>query len=288
MTNVLYICLLFLALKTEEIQPISAKQKSTTTQPQSKEEKNTPSERKLMAGMPYLTNHIVHHQPYYASGYAPYHAHGPMMMPPPSPMLALPPTVPPPPPIFTSGQLPIQNAYHIIHHPQHLASPWNVNAFPHTFNPYLGHHWAMNSMHPSSYAGIPYGLHPFSFPGVGHPYGMNPYYNPYMSMMGMGSIHPFIGASQYPISHMAGGYGMHGPNNPANFDESSYANNEPVPNEQEPSNNDSGVGRKLNLKTDNGLPINAENQERYLKDLEKSKAQLIATLKESLRQLTSS
>ena len=266
-------------LSTDLEQPLD---QTPTPKPQSQ----APVPRQLDSTRPYVSNHIVHHQPYYASGYSPYHSYGPLTLAPPSPMLAMPPMVPPPPPIFTSGQLPIQNAYHVIHHPQHNASPWNVNAYPHVFNPYLGHGWPVTPMHPSAYSGIPHGLHPFSYPGVGFPYGMSPYYNPYMSMMDMGSIHPFLGASMYPTSHIAGGYGMHGPSNPLNIGETANVNGGTAPGEERPMNDAPTMGRKLTVDADNGL-VSADEKDRALEDLETSKQRLIETLQESLKQLKS-
>lgn len=244
-------------------------------------------QRKLQDGVPYLTNHIIHQQPYYSSGYAPFHNYGPLVLPPPSPMLAMPPMVPPPPPIFTSGQLPIQNAYHIIHHPQHMASPWNVNAFPHVFNPYGGHRWPGASAHPSSYGAMPYGLHPFSNPGVGYPYGMSPYYNPYMSMMAMGSMNPFLGGSMYPMSHIAGGYGMYGPNSPLNFGETANSNGGSSEGEDRPTNDASTMERMLKDNKKSTSADNSDDVQKLVEDLETSKRRLITSLEQSLSQLRS-
>ena len=288
MIKFLVVLILATAMIMEETSNTSKESSSNNQQFQNINSKEIPLQRKLGDTQPYLTNHIIHHQPYYAAGYAPYSITGPMMLPPPSPMMAMPPMVPPPPPIFTSGQLPIQNAYHIIHNPQQLASPWNANAFPHVFNPYLGNGWPNGAMHPSQYSAIPYGLHPFSYPGVGYPYGMSPYYNPYMSMMSMGSISPFLGASMYPMSHIAGAYGAYGPSNPLNVGET-YNTSSGVQNGEYRSLNDvADTNRKLSVISSNDNTINNSGTDRLLKDVEVSKKELINTLLDSIKQLESS
>lgn len=246
---------------------------------------HTKEQRKLHNGMPYVTSHIIHHQPYISSGYGSYSNYGPLILPPPSPMLAMPPMVPPPPPIFTTGQLPIQNAYHIIHYPQHMASPWNINAYPHVFNPYLGNHWAGSPMSSSAYGSIPYGLHPFSYPGVGYPYGMSPYYNPYMSMMYTGSMDPYLGSSIYPNSYVAGAYGMYGASNPLNLGETININGGSSPDEDIPANNVSLFDRRLDTNATDTVSNESKDKQDLALDLQDAKQNLIKSLENSLKKL---
>jgi len=270
MTKFLTFLLLVLRFRGEMMTQNISQSPLTSNLEQKREPIQIIYDRKLIDAEPYLTNHIIHHQPYYASGYAPYHIYSPMMLPPPSPMLALPPMVPPPPPLFTGGQLPVKNAYHVIHHPQHMSSPWNGNSFQSPFN------------------SRPYGGNGFSQYGMGYPYGMSPYQNPYLSMMSMGSVYPFFG-SMYGMGGFGGGYGMYGPNSPIN-NESSFNNIGSVDPLPQPSMGGGipGMARKLLISTLENKNINDESKSRYLKDLEDSKQKLIESLQESLKQLQAS
>ena len=113
-------------LTAEDTNPSSAqvnKQDETTAKTE------TPARTLEDQRQPYFTNHVIHHQPYYQGGWGPYHVYGPMMMVPPSPMVAMPPMVPPPPPVFAPNEIPIRNAYHVIHYPHHMPSPFNTHAY---------------------------------------------------------------------------------------------------------------------------------------------------------------
>ena len=168
---------------------------------------------------PYMTNNIVHSQPYYSGGWGPYHMPGPVSMMQHPGMIGMPPAVPPPPPIFHSGMVPVQGPLHLLHHPAVMGSPYGMLGHPHVFNPYLGNHWPTAAMHPSSYGQTPFGLHPFAYPGMGYPYGLSPWMMPHLSMAMMGSYAPMMASGMYPVSHISGAYGMYGPNNPLNMGE---------------------------------------------------------------------
>ena len=113
-------------LAAEQTDPVTAQ---ITKQDGSDSKKDVPSRALDDERKPYFTNHVIHHQPYYQGGWGPYHVYGPMMMVPPSPMVAMPPMVPPPPPMFGPNEIPIKNAYHVIHYPHHMPSPFNTHAY---------------------------------------------------------------------------------------------------------------------------------------------------------------
>ena len=105
--------------------------------------------------------------------------------------------LPPPPPIFSTGKLPVQTQYHIVHYPAHVNTPWNMYSYPRVMAPHYGYmgyplhpynymhmahaaHTAMLGAHmgypgafSNPYIHSPYsmGLHPFGYlPPVGMPY----------------------------------------------------------------------------------------------------------------------
>ena len=69
--------------------------------------------------------------------------------------------------------MPVQSTYHIIQYPHHVTTPWNLYNYPVVHNPYYGHLWPHHPLHGSAYGYMPFGLHPFMFPGMGA-YGLNP------------------------------------------------------------------------------------------------------------------
>ena len=62
--------------------------------------------------------------------------------------------LPPPPPIFSTGKLPVQTQYQIVHYPAHVNTPWNLLSYPRVMAPHYG------------YQGYP--LHPYNFMHMAH------------------------------------------------------------------------------------------------------------------------
>lgn len=106
-------------------------------------------------------------------------------------------------------------------------------------------------------------------------------------MMAMGSLYPFMGAAQYPMSHIAGAYGMYGPNSPMNVGETYNNISGSSPDEERPAVETIGSARKLKIQTIHSDLAIQNEADRELEDLETSKQRLINTLEESLRQLKS-
>ena len=92
-----------------------------------------------------------------------------------------PPLVSPPPPIFSSGRLPVQRVYNLLHFPHQYSSPLVNYAYPTVFNPYYNHMlpYGLTSMYANpqimSSLGI-YGANPFSMSMLHNGFfGMVPY-----------------------------------------------------------------------------------------------------------------
>lgn len=107
-------------------------------------------------------------------------------------------------------------------------------------------------------------------------------------MMAMGSMYPFMGASLYPMSHLAGSYGMYGPMNVSNIgaEVNSYGGSDAY--EERPAADVKVATRKLKITDDGSDASKANEVANDIAELETSKKLLINTLKKSLKALRSS
>ena len=101
--------------------------------------------------------------------------------------------LPPPPPIFSTGKLPVQTQYHIVHYPSHVNTPWNMLSYPRVMAPHYG------------YQGYP--LHPYNFMHMAHAAHtamLGGHLGAVGATMGMGMAH-MAGAG---MGHMGMGMGL--------------------------------------------------------------------------------